>query len=199
MVRLPVLSDDSPADTSAKKVFGVVELLEQILLSPNISRLDLFVTQRVDTSFSSTIRDSQKLQAKLFDAVPYKPCFVEHPSWYERSEDFYPLISSLIPVNQFQLLPFNFPYMCNEYPGLPLAFFAPAIDSGKTIGWQGSTIVHQTGSWRKIMLGVAKGKLLICVDNGIICSGAGDPVPEGGTLGDLFDRLEKVRAAGGCN
>ncbi|KXS98465.1 hypothetical protein AC578_8057 [Pseudocercospora eumusae] len=49
--------------TAATKVFGIVELLEKILLK--LPRTNLFAVQRVNTTFRDTIVSSCKLQEKM--------------------------------------------------------------------------------------------------------------------------------------
>lgn len=203
---------------AARKVFQTVELLELILLL--VPQIDVFVMQRINKTFNSTIVGSGKLRRKMFLAVKEPKQAPEFPltsfaavaaaydakrahTRYPTSKNYHPemkllstYFSSAVPSGalflwQFQLAPFR---MWNiEVPVLILG--QREHDDDETIGWQGKTAVHANGSWRKMVLGAVSSEVVVEVqcktDLSVIHTRRS--IPAGASLGDLFDILEELR------
>lgn len=136
---------------TAEDVFNVRELLEQILL--HFTRFDLFVLQRVNKAFASTIKDSPKLQRELYTTIPHD----DAPVYWGDSAAANDLNLHLHPLRPQ-------PYVWNDHKMRVPDWFdvdvTPYYEEGwpwnGMLGWEGKDAVHLTGSWRNINLGVAQ-------------------------------------------
>lgn len=130
---------------ASHEVFKIAELLEMILLLT--SYIDLFILQRVDKQFQTTILDSPALQRKMLDL----------------DDSFHKAHQTLEFLNHFKIHPFNVSLDSGPHwdqpAGSDLSLNAnPTIlnlilgvdDGTGTLGWQGASTVHQHGSWEKL-------------------------------------------------
>lgn len=135
---------------AADQVFSIPELLENIL--GRVSQIDVFVLQRVNTTFNNTTLGSSKLQKKMLSSqvnllldneanltertitthrLGWPKCRAVENAWigdwygYAYSDDS----SMLDEIRCFQ-----------------------SRDKLQTLGWQGQRAVYATGSWGKIEL-----------------------------------------------
>lgn len=197
----------------ASKVFHIPELFELILLS-TVTQTDLFVLQRVNKTFHTVIRDSPKIQQKIFGPPPP----TRFTLWEEDSEDADEEISTLYahfpPMkslcgnsddrsftnDHFNLGPFSIHSIRLEDRRIYIdAYFGYHVKSEDQMGWMGkSKAVYRNGLWRRLALGMAESEIAVVVEPVFRLGGLGlkDEVrylPKRATLGDLFDALKELR------
>jgi hypothetical protein len=166
---------------SANKVFSIEELLEMIFL--NVPQQDLFVLQRVSKKFAFTILSSPSIQRKMLTPIADVAtgiCLRHYmhivPSYPENMQ-----LSPLIPALELRPLAWELPLKLDE-------------DTGHTIGWQGNTILHVVGSWRKMVL--LRKTQAFYVDHSTRRTNRVESVQvaAGRTLGDMVEALEQLKA-----
>lgn len=197
------LTHDAVAGFAADSVFTIPELLENII--SNLPQFDIFVVQRVSTTFNNTIQGSKMLQRRMFTA----PLSLVDQRGNEtvRASGKKPILTSsnLQNVTIGKPLATVLQYRAQGYLQLDpfcsfQTSFSPSNDmhccsgseQGQTMGWQGKKAVHATGSWGKIALGNLKRSagLTICCAG---ASGEAHQIPVNSTLFDLLCSLRGIR------
>lgn len=182
---------------SANKVFNIPELLESIL--NEVSRIDVFVLQRVSKTFANTIQGSKRLQCKMYRAsdayAGMSPSDIEREIHQQFGETSKPCFSTFLdPEMKFSFMPFVRPSF-HHSPSIMTFFYSS--NEGFEMGWRGSRNIHTQGSWREIGLGIGHDvRHVYCDYYRSRLDGIQDlrvSLPAEATLGDLFDVLKRWR------
>lgn len=167
------------AKSAALRTFAIAELFEEIFL--RLPQLDLFVLQRTCSAFDTNIENSTVLQAKMYASYfppsaflpPGRPwhegyshwaAIFSHPDrshlpYYNEIQDLHahltnlqttPLYVEILLDSQDKTLTMSLSFDHEIVSDFPQGNYKAAI------GWKGKSIVHTSGSWEQIRLGMAE-------------------------------------------
>ncbi|KXT18624.1 hypothetical protein AC579_9785 [Pseudocercospora musae] len=172
-----------PKPTAATRVFGIVEVLEEILLT--VPRYNLFVVQRVNTTFRDTITTSHKLQEMLCKPLCTTPSKNGEMFFLPRCIQRATLASYLIGFHWFKT--YRGYDSCIDYvlrPDYRSSYLQKRFLAGQD--------VDADESWRHIQFSSVKGKVKMIVW-AHAWSELGDfVVEEGARLGEVVDKARAV-------
>ncbi|KAF7192216.1 hypothetical protein HII31_06248 [Pseudocercospora fuligena] len=172
-----------PKTTAATRVFGIVELLEEILLT--LPRSNLFIVQRVNTTFRDTITTSHKLQEILRKPLCATPSKNGEMFFLTRSIQRATLASYLIGFHWFKQ--YRGYDSCIDYvfrPDYRSSYLQKRFLAGRDL--------DTNESWRQIRFSSVEGRVKVIVW-AHAWSELGDfVVEEGATLGEVVDEARAV-------
>lgn len=212
-------TDSEP--TASYQVFHITELLEQILL--DVSQLDLFVMQRISTTFNTTITSTPALQRRMYTtSLPGSSTSnpTKGPGSFAQFSNHLPLSTVNSPhgasLRLFHAHLSNlyfYPFTAQLFPHIPYPFqtgdllthlvliFHGGLTAADTdpMGWEGASgTFHQYGSWERIALKASEVGVVEVRATGMAGRRRGIVQVEGGTLGELVEglRISKEREKG---